>query len=178
MPGRHMTGAKLRLGTSDRWSVRAMAGRWLSSDPVRFKSGSANLFLHAGADPFNALDATGLATFRCERPLAGTRRDLGPAKHEYICVQQGDHIICNGHTAKNSENPILGPSRPTNDKDGGGPYQLSVERCTKVRDDDTCLESCVGSRLESRDRPGYGILSYNCQTWVKHVLNECTLDCQ
>lgn len=117
----------------------------------------------------NALDATGLAIFRCERPLSGTRRDLGPAKHEYICVQQGDHIICNGHTAKNSENPILGPGRPTNDKDGGGPDQLSVERCTKVRDDDTCLESCVGSRLESRDRPGYGILSYNCQTWVKHV---------
>ncbi len=164
-----------RFGARD---VEHDRGRWLARDPIRFKSGSMNLFLHAGGDPLNALDATGLATYRCERPLRdydntsmdddrknGPDVSGNPFYHEYTCVQQGKHMICNGH----------GPRGPTHDV-------YSPYRCDKTHEDDVCLESCVASRLESNERPDYSYQGDpfgppNCKDWARTNIAECEDAC-
>src|SRR5690606_20560987 len=140
-----------RFGARD---VEHISGRWFARDPVRFKSGQMNLFLHGDADPLNALDATGLATYRCERPLGDysnvdtpeDRRNFAdvpgnPLYHEYVCVKQGNHTICNGQgpSGGGGGGYINSPGRPTND-------QWSMYRCRRSHEDDLCLESCLGGK--------------------------------
>ena len=167
-----------RFGARD---VDHETGRWTTRDPVRFKAGSMNLFLHAGADPLNALDPTGLATYRCRRALGDHDKysdstGVGPFRHDYLCVQQGDHMVCNG-MGQTGDGFLYSDGRPTNKVDGSGPDQFHQLRCRKIREDDPCIESCIASRLLSGTRPDYSGIGYNCQSYARHVSNECALEC-
>lgn len=177
-----------RFGARD---VEHRIGRWTARDPVRFKSGQMNMFLHAHGDPLNAVDATGLATYRCTRPLGDHDPygdDLGgpgPLHHEYPCIWQGSHVICDGQTS-DSGKPFGSDGASSGDN-------WNPNRCQKVREDDACFESCVASELQSGAHPSYdiggfgqgerrhsrgkGMTGRNCQGYARDVSRECDNAC-
>src|SRR5690606_12775118 len=74
---------------------------------------------------------------------------------------------------------INGTGAPTNDN-------WNPNRCDKVREDDTCFESCVATQLESGERPPYdlggfgqgsnrrkgGMTGINCQGYARSLWND------
>jgi hypothetical protein len=154
--------------------VDHVTGRWLARDAVRFKAGSMNLFLHAGADPLNAVDATGLATYRCRKPIRGghfenDRGGPGLLYHEYVCIWQGNTPMCNGQSGNGL---FIGPGHPSND-------YWNPALCDEVREDDLCFESCTAGHLLG-ERSFYeftGTFGENCQGFADRILNDCDAKC-
>jgi RHS repeat-associated protein len=153
-------------------------GRWASKDPILWKGQQTNLYVYVGANPVTNTDPSGLTTYGCYRKLFtdphGDDRDPAPIlNHQYICVQQGNHIICGGMGPTGSRfDPSGSPGRPTDD-DFFGP-----NKCDELRGDDPCLESCLASKIESNERPYYNSLTYNCQDYAQDILDECNAWCQ
>jgi RHS repeat-associated protein len=58
----------VRFGARD---YDAETGRWTGKDPARFGGGGTNLYAYVGSDATTLGDATGLAVYRCSRPLQG-----------------------------------------------------------------------------------------------------------
>jgi RHS repeat-associated protein len=158
-------------------------GKWTSRDPILFDGGSSNLRAYAGNDPVNHADPLGLTTYRCRKPLDaiggtddpenqrnGPDVTGNPLFHEYLCVTQGQHVVCGGQTEANGH--AYGPGAPSNDPP-------SPTRCEEVSGDDTCLESCIASAILSPTRPRYGIVGpgTNCQEWAEKQLENCYKAC-
>ncbi|WP_437967423.1 DNRLRE domain-containing protein [Sorangium sp. So ce260] len=157
----------------------AEVGRWASMDPILFRGGSSNLYEYAANDPVNRRDPSGLTTFTCRKPLdviGGTDDSTNqrngwdvwgnPLYHQYICVLQGDEMICGGQSSQGGV--AYGPGKPSED-------DFHHERCEEVEPDNTCLESCLATAILSPERPDYGVIGpgTNCQEWADDTLEEC-----
>lgn len=170
----------VRFGARD---YAPSVGRWVSKDPILFKGLSTNLYAYVFSDPLNDRDPSGLVTYDCKKPLdalGGTgdpeNQRNGPdvpgnkLYHEYLCVVQGEHIICGGQSQ--AEGKPYGPGAPSKD-------EFSDYRCKPIRDDDTCYEDCIASAILDPSRPDYGLLGpgTNCQEWAGSTLKACQKAC-
>jgi RHS repeat-associated protein len=152
------------------------SGRWLSKEPVRFLGKDPNL------DPINGRDLTGLETYVCRKPLDAlggtddpTNQRNGPDMwgnplyHQYICVVQGNNVICGGQSGGGKP---YGSGAPSRDSFGDN-------RCEPEQDDNTCLESRLASKILSPSRPYYGLVGpgTNCQEWADDTMSQCKSQC-
>jgi len=180
--------ALTRFGARD---YDANTGRWLAKDPIRFGAGDSNIFAYVGGDPVNSLDPEGLATYLCRRPIKegymkgiSTSDWWNPFHHEYVCVtDERGRVTCGGFT--NGKQPgssggalpnwFGNPGRPSGEKQSREGQKGSV--CTKVHEDDSCVEKCVRKQLAKSDRPPWVIGLEDCQSYARRTISNCIQAC-
>ena len=161
----------VRFGARD---YDASTGRRTSKDPIRFRGGMI-LYRYVGNDPVNWRDPKGKAVWDCTVPL----KLMNPFQssslyHEYVCVTQGDELICG------SFNPTAGGIGSM----FGSPGQMirttnSIPTiCKDATPDNTCIDDCVATVAQSPDCPWYDVRSNQCQDWTQSLINYCKAECQ
>lgn len=152
------------------------SGRFLSEDPLYFKSGNPNFYSYVMGNPVSLTDPTGLKTDACI--------DGGLIPHTYLCVDG----VCGG----------LGPTDDTSGWDaitkvtpgvsqGGigepsgfpGASSFGGTSCEQIPGD-KCLDDCVLKELQNPNKPKYNALSIggkNCITYANDVVTACKAQC-
>jgi len=139
----------VRFGARD---YDASMGRWTSKDPKRFGAGQWNLYVYVNNDPIRWIDPHGKDTYSCTRPLGALIPQVGPLYHEYVCIVEGDQVICGGFTPSGS--PFGSSGRPTTPQLD---YFDDI-RCGKRSDSNSCVDDCVATVASSPDRPWYNVV--------------------
>lgn len=137
----------------------------MTKDPMGFAGGDTNLYAYVGQNPMSRVDPYGLYEV-CTRPLENLPIQIGPAYHEYLCVNGN----CGGHGPSGS---IFG-SEGTNDSGGG--------KCKKQDDTSKCMDDCIAAAVSAGSgRPKYHVVNFgggvNCQRWVDDQINACKRIC-
>jgi len=170
-----------RFGARD---YEAVAGRWTTKDRTRFGAIGTNFYQYALNAPVELRDETGRDVYLCQRPIRGwddpdqSNRMNGPDfsgnpfHHDYFCVFQGGFWICGGQGASGSQFGSPGTNSPEEYKPG---------RCDQKSKDDTCVDDCVASAVDSGKRPHFDIrgggFGTNCQEWADMTLRQCEESC-
>lgn len=149
-------------------------GRFLSEDPLAFRSGTANFYAYVGDDPVNGLDPSGLRTQVCCRPLRGFLGRLSGKNHCYVLITSDDDQL-QFHTyglhredANNVKYP--GGAQPVMDDptDSGG-------TCKDVPDATPCKEKKFAEQSMSDTScpscgDNYNAFTKNSNYWVSKAL--------
>ena len=136
-------------------------------------------------DPVSGTDPTGLETYMCTQPLHALgsvgRLLYSPSSnrlyHQFIGVIRPNGSVVTGGQDR-AEGP-WGPGRPSTDDGVLG----SGAECTKVADDNECLEQCLIG-VFGAPRPKYSFAlqgltgGQNCQGWANSTLEQCQASCK
>jgi len=144
-------------------------GRFLSEDPIRFKSGTVNFYPYVDGDPTTLSDPSGLSAQVCCRPLRGTLGRLSGKNHCYVRIstdgnpQQSHTYGLHREDPNNVKYP--GGARPVMDDptDVGG-------TCADVKDATPCKEKDFAKKAPNTNCPSCGnnyfFLGTNSNYWV------------
>ncbi len=160
-------------GLSQNWfrDFDAGLGRYVTSDPKGLNAGT-NTYLYSNGDPALNKDPTGLETYQCSRKLNNVPFRAGPLYHQFICIgNSSTRFMCGG----------LGPTGSMFNSPGMIEMDdFKAETCTKVADDNQCVESCIAKAFVSA-APNYSVdlsKGENCQTWAAATFGECSAKCK
>jgi len=146
-------------------------GRYMQSDPIGL-GGGVNVYSYALANSVNKFDLFGLATYQCTRRLNNVPFRVGPLFHQFVCIgNTKDGYSCGG-LGPEGANPFDTPGKIEYES-------FKPEQCEKVKDDNQCIESCIGRTMESSP-PNYSLdLSQgeNCQTYAYLTVAQCVSEC-
>ncbi len=145
--------------------------RFISEDPIGMMGG-ANFYAYVDDSPVTNTDPGGLATYQCTRRLNNVPFQGGPLYHQYVCTGNAKNGYSCGGLGPTG-NPFSSPSQIE-------PDSYNPAACTKVQDDNQCIESCV-QKKQNGSLPNYSVdLSHgdNCQTYANQIVLECTLACK
>jgi len=145
-------------------------GRFLSEDPVRFKSGTINFYAYADGDPTTLNDPSGLRARVCCRPLRGKLGHLTGRNHCYVLINPDDNPwqfhTYGLHREDANDKKFPGGARPVLDDptDIGG-------TCADVKDATPCKENnFVKNAMQNTTCPSCGnnyfFLGTNSNYWV------------
>jgi RHS repeat-associated protein len=155
-------------------------GRFVSEDPLRFAAGN-NFYRYVENDPLDGTDPDGLDTYTCTKPLHALGKHAEWAKdniqalplfHQYLCVVQGDKIVCGGQD--HAGNGLYSPGKPSDDT-------MSAGTCGYTSGNNNCFDNCVLARIEDPKRPQYSVQNWpgtNCQSWADDVVKQCVEQCR
>jgi RHS repeat-associated protein len=171
----------VRFGARD---YDPVVGRWTMKDPLLFGGGDPNIYATCGSDPVNCIDANGLDTYMCRKPLdffggqnaapddqrSGPDIWGNPLYHEYLCVVDSKgKVTCGGQSQPFDH--WWGPGGPSRD-------QYVPDRC-ELESHSQCIDNCIKNAVQSKKRPRFGLFLFgtNCQDWADDQLSMCKAAC-
>ena len=150
-----------------------MAGRFISKDPIGFNGGDINLYAAVRNNPINNTDPSGMAVYRCTRPLNGFPNSslllsyLGLG-HRYLWVDSmtpynGWGLAPAAGYATLSLTSLTVPGRIQ-------PEPARIGNCQLITTD-SCKEQKVKELIEAQIPllQQYNLISYNCYDWARTV---------
>lgn len=104
--------------------------------------------------------------------------ESSPLRHQFIGV-----IRPNGDVITGGQDRADGPWSHGTPSKGDGTFESGAQ-CTKVEDDNDCIEKCLMRNFDS-PRPEYALEfgsitngGENCQDWAKKTLDQCQKSCK
>jgi RHS repeat-associated protein len=145
-------------------------GRWTAKDPILFAGGDTDLYGYCFNNPVNKVDTFGLDVYRGSRAVKPFESQHGELHHEFIYIQNpklpggemhfgltADFIYGRGRISEDDEWDVY-----WHEHDGLLIKEEGINEDLLIRE---IIE-------EIKNPPFYGIKGYNCQDWVRDMLEK------